>query len=85
MGRHEKPKNQKKTKCIKIYLTEGDFDLYKKAQNRLLDHSPTLSSADIFRYISTMIDDRALIQFLKLDKDCQIRVKLLNDFLMEDI
>jgi len=71
----------KKTKVIKIMVTPGQFESYQKAKTRLLNSSPPLRSYDILKYCVFNIDDLALIEFLTLDKNSPLKVKLRNDYL----
>ena len=85
MAAHKLPPHLQKTKVIKIMVTPGDFERYKIAKNRLLNHSPTLHTYDILKYCVHQIDDYALLEFLRLAKDDPIRMKLHNDFLFNHL
>lgn len=82
MARPEIPEHLRKTKTIKIMVTEAEFKKYQTAKNRLLNHSPTLHAYDILKYCVAQVDDIALLEFLRLDKEDPIRIKLANDYLM---
>lgn len=82
MAAHKVPKHLQKTKMIKIMVTPVEFEKFKASKNRLLDYSPTLRTYEILRNCVNQIDDLALIEFLKLDKNDSIRIKLQNDFLI---
>ena len=75
------PEHMKKTKTIKIMVTKSDFQKYQHAKNRLLNSSPPLRAYDILKYCVQQIDDKALIEFLRLAEDDPIRIKLQNDYL----
>jgi len=75
-----KPAHLRKTKYIKIRVTEQEFERYQTAKNRLSSHSPTLLSADILRKCIENIDDMALIEFLSLDNEDPLKVKFRLDY-----
>lgn len=82
MARPFKPEHLKKTKCIKIMVTESDFKKYQSAKNRLFNSSPPLRAYDILKKCVAQVDDLALIEFLKLPQNDKLRIKLRNDYLM---
>ena len=82
MARPKIDESKRKTKTIKIMVTEEEFKRYQSAKNRLLNSSPPLHTYDILKYCVAQIDDYALLEFLRLSKDDPIRLRLLNDYLM---
>ena len=85
MSRPTKPDYLKKSKQIKTNLSQQELDKFNIRKLRLLEYSPTLTSSDILRLVINNIDDLALVQFLHLRKDSNIRAILLNDFLLTHI
>jgi hypothetical protein len=63
-------------------VTEDEFKIYTNAKNRLLNSSPPLLSYDILKYCVLQLDDLALLEFLRLDKNSSIKIKLRNDYMM---
>ena len=85
MSAHKKPKHLLKSKFIKIRVTESQYENFRVRKNRLSSSSPTLSASEVLRKCIALIDDKALLQFLELDKNDSIRIKLMNDYLMSNL
>ena len=85
MAAHKKPKRLHKTKSIKVLMTENEFENFQKAKNRLMNSSPALHTYDILHKCVTQIDDFALIQFLNLPHDHDLKNKMRYDFLFNKI
>ena len=81
MAAHKKPKHLQKTKMIKILVTESEFEKFKNAKNRLLNSSPALHTYDILHDCVMQIDDLALIEFLNLPHDHELKTKLRYDYM----
>jgi hypothetical protein len=85
MGRPAKSKHELKNKCVKINITELEYERFNNHKNRLLEYSPALSANDVLRLVIENIDDFSLIEFLQLDKRHPIKTLLLNNFLLTHV
>ena len=82
MPRPKLPEHLKKSKLIKIRVNKQEFHSYGSSKNRLLNYSPPLHAYDILKYCVEQIDDLALIEFLRIDKNDPLKIRLRNDYLM---
>lgn len=84
-GRPLLPEHLKKTKQIKINLTESELKRFNSRKLRLLEYSPTLSANDLLRLVVNNIDDFAMVEFIQLDSMHPIKQSLLNNFLLTHV
>lgn len=72
-GRPKTPKHLHRSKYIKVYLTEEEFDSLQGLKKKLYERNPNQNIQDIFRLFIKQIDDPALLFFLYLPRDDQMR------------